>query len=196
MVQAIHFRSGILSLDAFRIADVFQPYHLLLCILQAEVCIHRDPDIAVARQILERLRIHSRARHVAAVRLPADMRRDGRHLHTIDVVIAVYHVLKPVNRNGPVISKFLFEKSQVMRHSPHTLKWERIHANKFAGLRSHFFSVRCSLLTHKRNGLAMCSQGHYVKDSSQLLSDKPSISSAALIPLRYDLSFLQFLLQA
>ena len=39
---------------------------------------HRDPDIAVPHQILQRLQAEALLRHQRAERMPADMRRDMR----------------------------------------------------------------------------------------------------------------------
>ena len=36
-------------------------------------------------QVLECLRVHARLRHVAAVGMAADMGRDVRHLHAVDI---------------------------------------------------------------------------------------------------------------
>lgn len=47
-------------------------------------------------QVLQRLRVHAGFRHVAAVGVAADMRRDVRHLHPVDIVIPLYHVVEPV----------------------------------------------------------------------------------------------------
>lgn len=60
------------------------------------VCIQRHPDVAVPHQVLQRLRVHARFRHIAAVGVAADMRRDVRHLHPADIIIPLYHVVEPV----------------------------------------------------------------------------------------------------
>ena len=47
-------------------------------------------------QVLERLGVHARLRHVAAVGMAADMGRDVRHLHPVDIVVPLDHVVEAV----------------------------------------------------------------------------------------------------
>ena len=47
-------------------------------------------------QVLERLGVHARFRHVAAVGMAADVGRDIRHLHPVDIVVPLDHVVEAV----------------------------------------------------------------------------------------------------
>ncbi len=47
-------------------------------------------------QVLERLGVHSRFCHVAAVGMAADVGRDVRHLHPVDIVVPLDHVVEAV----------------------------------------------------------------------------------------------------
>ena len=58
--------------------------------------VERNSDIAVAHQVLEGLGVHARFGHVAAVRMPADVWRDPRHLHPVDTIIFIHHGLHTV----------------------------------------------------------------------------------------------------
>lgn len=51
------------------------------------VGIQRDSDIAMPHQVLERLGVHAGLRHVAAAGVGADVGRDIRHLHPVDIVV-------------------------------------------------------------------------------------------------------------
>ena len=50
----------------------------------------------MSHQVLERLGIHARLRHVAAVGMAADVGRDVRHLHPVDIVVPLDHVVEAV----------------------------------------------------------------------------------------------------
>lgn len=58
--------------------------------------VERNSDIAMAHQVLEGLGVHARFGHVAAVRMPADVWRDPRHLHPVDTIIFIHHGLHAV----------------------------------------------------------------------------------------------------
>ena len=58
------------------------------------VDVHRDTDVAVPHEILQRLGVHTRLRLIATVGVPAYMRCDLRHLHPVDFVIFLSDVLK------------------------------------------------------------------------------------------------------
>lgn len=47
-------------------------------------------------QVLERLGVHARLRHVATVGMAADVGRDVRHLHPVDIVVPLDHVVESV----------------------------------------------------------------------------------------------------
>ena len=97
-LRPFQFLSGILQ--------IFQPFQFILCILkvQMRISVKSNPymghsDIGVTlntmpHKILQRLRVHSGFRHIAAIRVPANMWRDIRHLHPIDIVVPLHHVVK------------------------------------------------------------------------------------------------------
>jgi len=80
------------------ILQLFQPFQLIRGILQPKirVSVQRNPDITIPHQVLERLGIHARFRHVAAVGMAADMQCDVRHLHPVDIIVLLNHVVEPV----------------------------------------------------------------------------------------------------
>ena len=53
---------------------------------QVSVSVERDADIAVAHQVLQRLRIHPGLGLIAAVGMAADVRGDVRQLNPVDIV--------------------------------------------------------------------------------------------------------------
>ena len=55
-----------------------------------------DADVAVSHKILERFRVHSRSRHVAAVGVAANVRSYVRDLQLVDLVVPLYHVIESV----------------------------------------------------------------------------------------------------
>ena len=63
---------------------------------QVGVSVERDADIAVAHQVLQRLRIHPGLGLIAAVGMAADVRGDVRHLDPVDIVVALDHMVEPV----------------------------------------------------------------------------------------------------
>ena len=84
--------------------------------------IHRHADIAVAHKVLEYFGIHPGTGHVAAVGMAADMRRDGGHLHAVDFIVPVNHVVEavlPVHRASEVerchVSRIIFRNSREAR---------------------------------------------------------------------------------
>ena len=50
--------------------------------------------ITMSHKILQRFWIHAGFRHIAAIRVPANMRRNIRHLYPIDIVVPLHHVVK------------------------------------------------------------------------------------------------------
>jgi len=91
--------------------DVFSrvqlPEILVTCLLKSKmcICIHSHTDITMPHQVLERLGVHTRLCHVAAVGMAADMGRDVRHLHPVDIVVPLDHMVEtvfPVHRHQRV----------------------------------------------------------------------------------------------
>ena len=60
---------------------------------QVSVSVERDADIAVAHQVLQRLRVHACFCLIAAVGMAADVRGDVGHLDPVDIVVALDHTL-------------------------------------------------------------------------------------------------------
>ena len=60
------------------------------------VGVERDADIAVAHQVLERLRVHPCFCLIAAIGMAADVRGDVGHLDPVDIVVALDHMVEPV----------------------------------------------------------------------------------------------------
>ena len=60
------------------------------------VGVHGDADVAVSHEILQRLGIHACPRHVGAVGVAADMRRDRRQLLAVDFIVSLPRVLEPM----------------------------------------------------------------------------------------------------
>lgn len=56
--------------------------------------VKRNSYIAMPHKVLQCLWIHAGFRHIAAIRVPANMRRDIQHLHPIDIVVPLHHVVK------------------------------------------------------------------------------------------------------
>ena len=67
-----------------------------LCIIETYVCvhIHRDADVRMSHQVLERLRIHACLGLIGAIGVPAHMRRDVGHLHPVDIIVPAYHMIE------------------------------------------------------------------------------------------------------
>ena len=84
------FLSGVLQ--------VFQPFQFILCILTAKMSlsVKHNPYITMPHKVLQRLWIHAGFRHIAAIRMPANMRRDIGHLHPINIVVPLHHMIKPM----------------------------------------------------------------------------------------------------
>ena len=55
-----------------------------------------DADFAVSHQILQRFRVHACFRLIAALGVAADVRCDIRKLYSVNLVILLYHSLKPM----------------------------------------------------------------------------------------------------
>ena len=53
-----------------------------------------DTDFAVSHQVLQRFRVHACFRLIAAIGMAADVRRDVRHLHAVNLVILLYHAIE------------------------------------------------------------------------------------------------------
>lgn len=72
-LRPFQFLSGILQ--------VLQPLQFVLCILKAQmrIGVKRNPYIAMPHKVLQRLRVHSGFRHIAAIRVAANMWRDIGH---------------------------------------------------------------------------------------------------------------------
>ena len=51
--------------------------------------------IAMPHKVLQCLWIHAGFRHIATIRVPANMQRDIRQLHPIDIVVPLHHVVMP-----------------------------------------------------------------------------------------------------
>ncbi len=60
------------------------------------VGIERHANLAVPHEVLERLGVHARPRHVAAVGVTADVGRDVWQLDTENFIVAGYHVVEPM----------------------------------------------------------------------------------------------------
>ena len=57
--------------------------------------------ITISHKILQRFWIYTGFRHIAAIRVPANMRGDNSHLHFVSIIIFLNDVLKvmlPVQR--------------------------------------------------------------------------------------------------
>ena len=95
-------RDGLLFLVLFQflsgVLQILHPPQFIRGILQPKVrvSVQCHPDIAMPHQVLERLGVHARLRHVAAVGMAADMGRDVRHLHPVDIVVPLDHVVEAV----------------------------------------------------------------------------------------------------
>lgn len=63
---------------------------------QMRVGIHRYADVRMAHQVLQRLRIHPRSCHVRAVGVAAYMRRNRRHLYSVNLIVTVDRIPKIV----------------------------------------------------------------------------------------------------
>ena len=63
---------------------------------QMRVGIHRYADVRMAHQVLQRLRIHPRPCHVRAVGVASYMRRNRRHLYSVDLIVTVDRIPKIV----------------------------------------------------------------------------------------------------
>lgn len=73
--------------------------HYICSILQSEVrvCIRCHPDVAMSHQILERLQVHARLFHIAAIGMTTGIGHDIRYLHSINlIVISLDHMFKTV----------------------------------------------------------------------------------------------------
>ena len=60
------------------------------------ISVKRNPYITMPHKVLQRLRVHSRFRHITAIRVAANMRRNIRHLNSIDIIISLHHMIKPM----------------------------------------------------------------------------------------------------
>ena len=58
------------------------------------VGVQRNADVAVAHDVLQRFGIHPVLCHFGAERVPANMGRDLRQLHLIDLVVLLYDMLE------------------------------------------------------------------------------------------------------
>lgn len=89
------------------------------------VGVQRHPDIAVPHKVLERLWVHARLRHVAAVGVSADMGRDVRHLHPVDVIVPLDHMVEavfPMHRHFRVAVLVREKESGIAVHHPLALR--------------------------------------------------------------------------
>ena len=69
---------------------------------QVSIGVERDADVAVAHQVLQRLRIHPGLGLIAAVSVATDVRGDVGHLNPVDIVVALDHMVEtvlPVHRH-------------------------------------------------------------------------------------------------
>lgn len=55
-----------------------------------------DADFAVSHQILQRFRVHTCLRLIAAIGMATDVRRDVRHLHPVNLVVLADHAVEAV----------------------------------------------------------------------------------------------------
>ena len=74
------------------------------------VGVQRNADVAVAHDVLQRFGIHPVLCHFGAERVPANMGRDLRQLHLIDLIVLLYDMLEillPMERDHrhPVLVK-------------------------------------------------------------------------------------------
>lgn len=60
------------------------------------ICVHRHSNVGMSHQILQCFGIHSGFRLVAAVSVPANVRRNLRKLHPKNAVVSVHRILKPM----------------------------------------------------------------------------------------------------
>ena len=60
------------------------------------ISVERDADIAVAHQVLQRLRVHACFCLIAAVSVATNVRGDVRHLDPVDIIVALDHMVEPV----------------------------------------------------------------------------------------------------
>lgn len=58
--------------------------------------VQRHSDVRMSHQILGRLGIHAGFRHIAAVSMAADVRRDVWHLYPVNLIIPLDHMVEPV----------------------------------------------------------------------------------------------------
>ena len=65
----------------------------------------------MSHKILQRFWIHAGFRHIAAIRVPANMRRDIRHLHPIDIVVPLHHVVKAMFNALPLTAVLCHPKT-------------------------------------------------------------------------------------
>ena len=82
----------------------FHPFQFFLGIIESDmrVHIHRDRNIRMSHEVLQRLWIHSRFRHIGAIGMSAHMRRNVRHLHPVDIIVSANHMIEsmlPVHCN-------------------------------------------------------------------------------------------------
>lgn len=96
-----------------RLVQFLQADHLILRIIQAKmgVRVHGYSYVRMPHKVLKSFWVHSGSCHIAAVGMPADMRRDVRKLYAEDVVVSLDCVLETVfpvqgyKQQAPVISE-------------------------------------------------------------------------------------------
>ena len=77
-------------------------------------------------QVLERLGVHARLRHIAAVGMVADVGRDVGHLHPVDIVVPLDHVVEavfPMHRHFRVAVLIREKESGISFHHPLVLRF-------------------------------------------------------------------------
>ena len=60
------------------------------------VDVHRHSDLTVTHEVLQGFRVHSGPRLIAAVGVAAYVRSNVRHLHQVDLIVMIDHMVKPV----------------------------------------------------------------------------------------------------
>lgn len=74
----------------------FKPDHFILGIIKSKVRvnIHCNRNVRMPHKVLQCLWVHSCSRHIATVCMPTNMRRDIRHLHSVNIVIPANHIIE------------------------------------------------------------------------------------------------------
>ena len=75
---------------------IFHFLQLISSIFQSPmgIGVHCNTDVRMSHQVLQSFGIHARLRHIGTVGVSTYMRCDVRHLHSVNIIITLYHVIE------------------------------------------------------------------------------------------------------